>query len=276
MSFTPPLTVELFGKPGRSHRIPVAVARSSRVAGASFGAHGSKRSAHDRRIESICAQVRGGKKKASRFAWKLDRTGHSKIPFVSPMRASGSLVRGNKSPATKIPFNSSSPKTSWFDEFSKVPENEDESLCHDKLHFTLNKIARAQRVSVFERDRLSWAERGVFIDRSIDRGLVPSGHTLNRRRTAVDSGSNALLSGVENARIYMKRYPSDVGSIDMGHTCLPLAPCTHAVMKSKTKRLMAVHSQGSGLAPPQTRIGKPALVVRRPNYASSAFLSSKR
>jgi hypothetical protein len=271
-----PLTIELFGGSRRPMRVPAAAARKGHVAGVSFGAFGSKSSPHEQRIQSIRARMRERKKKVSRFAQKQGGSTDGSRPFLSPVRSSASLRPAKRSSMFNVPFNSSSPKTSWIDDFAKVPEDEDESLYHDKLHFTLSRLAWARRRSIFERDRLSWAKGGVLIDRSIDRGLGPTRNSHAQKSYAVESGSNHLLSVAENSRVYMQRYPSDVGNRDMGHICLPLASCTHAAMKSNTKRMVTVDPQGSGLGPPQIRIGQPSLLITRPRHASSAFLASSR
>ncbi len=275
-SYNTPLTVELFGGSRLPLRVPAIASRKGHVAGVSFGALGSKSSPHEQRIQSIRAQVRGRRKKVSRFAWKQDTGTDNHRPFISPVRSSTSLRSTQRSTSFSVPFNSSSPKRSWFDDFAKVSEDEDESLCHDKLHFTLNRLARAQRRSTLELDRLSWAKGRAYIDRSTDRGLGATGCVHLPKNISVGTGTSRLLSATENTRLYMHRYPSDVGNRDMGHTCLPVASCTHAAMKSNTKRMVTVDPQGSGLGPPQIRIGRAALSIVRPGCASSAFLASSR
>ena len=262
-----PLTVHLLEGSQKKPRVPAAASRAKYKPGASFGVSSAKTSPHNQRIQDICSQLSTPKKR-QRFAWKMDHR-DSQRPFLSPLRGRTGRHKSRLRSKPVAPFGTLAKKTSWFDSFHRIPEDEDESLCRDKLHFALIQLARSERVSVFERDRLSWAKQGVYIDRSLHRGL-------SSITSKVKAKTNVLLSSSESSRAYMQRYPADVGKRDMGSKSKPLAACTYSVMKSKSKRMSFVDPQGSGLAPPQVQIGEPCLNIARPGYSSSAFLSSSR
>jgi hypothetical protein len=236
--------------------------------GCSFGPSKSHRiNQHTKRLQNMRQIKRQSK---NRFSWKKDRQNSSSPTIGSPH---GSTYK-KPSPTIHIPFNSKSPKICWFDQYGKVPEDEDSSLYHDQFHFHLRQLAKQERTDVLDRDKRSWLKATPYIDRSIQRGLSWS---------KSDFVADSVTTAKEQRMLYLNSRPVDSGHYDMAsslsktHAYQPYhEKLQNACMRSKTKRMVYRDPLHSGLGPPQVAAGKPSMVIKRPKFQSISFLSSSR
>ncbi len=247
---------------------PKWVAAPRHVPGYSFGGPRQEAppSAHQLRLNSIRRRRR---QKTSKFSWKKEPSaggGSSPLAVASPSPLSPPPKQPRAGPRRhQVPFNTSSPKSSWFDKFAVPPEEDDESLYHDKFHFVLRRMARDKKTSSLDRDRRSWNRANVYMNRSSDRGLA-------WKAPHYGASAGQLLSAAEDRHLFLARRPAD-SSVAAARRPLNMAG---SAMRSTTRRMEFREPLCSGLAPPQQRVGPGAFVVGRPSFASPAFLASTR
>ena len=202
--------------------------------------------------------------KQSKFSWTKHKNNKSTPTLGSPHGPAHKKTLANP----HIPFNSNTPKTCWFDTFSKVSEDEDPSLYHDQFHFHLRQLAKQGRLSSVDRDKASWLKASPYIDRSIERGLS---------WTKNDFVTEGVSTSEEQRALFMRQRPADSGRVNMAATTTKRpGDLQHAVMRSNTKRMVYREPLQSGLPPPQVAAGAPAMRVTRPQYQSIAFSPRKK